>query len=75
MIKRIEKENIPACVKVIKDSFSTVAAAFNITRENATRYVAFATTQESLLWQYTEEVRPMFAYFDENDKIIGYYSL
>ncbi len=73
MIKEISKCNIPECVKVIKDSFLTVAKEFNITPKNAPRYVAFSTTSEKLSEQY-ENGRKMFAYFD-SDKIAGFYSL
>ncbi|MDD2268668.1 MAG: GNAT family N-acetyltransferase [Eubacteriales bacterium] len=74
MIRQIKKEEIPECVNVIKDSFLTVASEFGITQENAPRYVAFATTDERLLWQFNEG-RSMFAYFNNDKKIIGYYSL
>ncbi len=73
MIKEISKCNIPECVKVIKDSFLTVAKQFDITPKNAPRYVAFSTTSEKLSEQY-ENGRKMFAYFD-SDKIAGFYSL
>ncbi len=73
MIKEISKCNIPECVKVIKDSFLTVAKQFDITPKNTPRYVAFSTTSEKLSEQY-ENGRKMFAYFD-SDKIAGFYSL
>ncbi len=73
MIEEISKGNIPECAKVIKDSFLTVATEFNITPQNAPRYVAFSTASEKLSEQY-ENGRKMFAYFD-NDKISGFYSL
>ena len=74
MIKEIGANDIAECVKVIRESFSTVADEFGFTAENAPRFTAFATTVERLEWQFTNEHRPMYAYFD-NGKIVGYYSL
>lgn len=74
MIKEICKEDITECVKVIKESFSTVADAFGLTVENAPRFTAFATTEERLYWQFEQEHRPMYAFYD-NGAIVGYYSL
>lgn len=74
MIKQITKENIPECVKVIRESFLTVAEDFGITPENAPRFTAFAVTEDRLYWQFDSERRPMSAYF-EDGKIVGYYSL
>lgn len=74
MIKKIEALDIPSCVKVIRDSFLTVANEFEFTAENAPRFTAFATTKERLLWQMNTEHRLMYAYFD-NENIVGYYSL
>mgnify|MGYP002563381454 CR=1 FL=1 len=75
MIRKIENKNISECVTVIKDSFLTVATEFGITQENAPLYVLFSTTEEKLMQQLNEEGRPMFAYFNDDDKIVGYYSL
>lgn len=75
MIKHIEEKHINECVEVIKNSFLNVAKELGITEENAPRCVAFATTYERLIWQLNEEKRPMFAYFNSDGKIIGYYSL
>jgi ribosomal protein S18 acetylase RimI-like enzyme len=74
MIRKIERDEIPACVDVIRTSFLTVAQEYNITQENAPRYTAYATTVERLEYQLSEG-RPMFVYIDENMKIVGYYSL
>ena len=74
MIREVNREEIPQCVELIKKSFQTVADEFCITPENAPRYVAFATTNERLLWQIDEEHRPMFV-FEENGVLCGYYSL
>lgn len=74
MIKQITRLEIPECVRVIKESFLTVADEFNITAENAPRFTAFAMNEERLYWQYDNEHRQMTSYY-ENDKIVGYYSL
>ena len=57
MIRKIRKNEIPDCVDVICNSFMTVAEAF-------------ATTKERLIWQWENEERQMFAYF-EDGKIVG----
>ncbi|NLM84831.1 MAG: GNAT family N-acetyltransferase [Clostridiales bacterium] len=75
MIRPIEEAHIGECVDVIRSSFMPVAREFGITAENAPRYVAFATTPERLRRQFFEERRPMFAYFNPDGKIVGYYSL
>lgn len=73
MIKQIEKIHLEECVKVIQNSFLTVAKEFHITKENAPGYVAFATGIDKLEKQLSGG-RLMYAYFYAN-KIIGYYSL
>jgi len=74
MIREIQQENLTECVKVIRDSFATVAKEFNITEENAPRYTAFATDENRLNWHLNGEHRPMFGYVADG-KIVGYYSL
>lgn len=74
MVQRIGKENIPECVRVIRESFLTVAEEFGFTPENAPRFTAFAVTDDRLYWQFDSERRPMSAYFKDG-KIVGYYSL
>lgn len=74
MIKEIHEKDIAECVNVIKESFLTVADELGYTIDNAPRFTAFATTENRLLYQYQNEHRPMFAYYDDS-KIIGYYSL
>lgn len=74
MIKSINITDIPECVKVIRESFLTVAQEFNITEENAPRFTAFATTEQRLNWQLLGEKRRMSAFY-EDEKIVGYYSL
>lgn len=74
MIKEINKSEISECVKVITESFMTVADEFGFTIENAPRFTAFATTEERLYWHLDGEHRPMYAFYDDG-KIVGYYSL
>lgn len=74
MIKAVAEKDIAECVKVIRESFSTVADEFGFTIENAPRFTAFVTTEERLKWHLTGEHRPMYAFF-ENGIIVGYYSL
>ena len=73
MIKQIEKKHIDECVDVIKNSFLTVAEEFNITKENAPRYVAFVTDNSKLLKQI-ENGTEIYAYFIDGN-ITGVYSL
>ena len=75
MIKEIEKNEIPECVNVIRKSFQTVADEFGFTPENAPRFTAFATTEEWLVYQLEYEHRLMVSYYDDDGKILGYYSL
>ena len=74
MIKEIDRNDIPECVQVIRNSFLTVAKEFGFTAENAPRFTAFATTEDRLFYQLEHEHRLMYAYY-LNDEIIGYYSL
>lgn len=74
MIKEVDKKDISECVKVIRESFLTVADEFDITIENGPRFTAFATTEERLNWHLLGEHRSMYAFYD-NENIVGYYSL
>jgi ribosomal protein S18 acetylase RimI-like enzyme len=74
MIREVRREDIPECVRIIKQSFLTVAEEFGFTEENASRFTAFATTEERLLWHMAGEHRPMYVY-EEAGKLCGYYSL
>ena len=74
MIRTVGKEDIAECVKLIRESFMTVAEEFGFTVQNAPRFTAFATTEERLQWHLLEEHRPMYAFYD-GDAIVGYYSL
>lgn len=74
MIKKVEEKDLAECVKLIRESFGTVADDFGFTVENAPRFTAFATTEDRLRWQLLEEHRPIYAFY-EDDSIVGYYSL
>lgn len=74
MIRSVKRCEIDKCVEVIRKSFLTVAREYGLTMENAPRFTAFATTAERLEQQY-EEGRPMYGYFDEEGRLLGYYSL
>lgn len=74
MIKKVEEKDLAECVKLIRESFGTVADDFGFTVENAPGFTAFATTEDRLRWQLFEEHRPIYAFY-EDDSIVGYYSL
>lgn len=74
MIKEVQQNELSECVKVIRESFKTVADELGFTAENAPRFTAFATTEERLNWHLNGEHRPMYAFCDDNI-IVGYYSL
>lgn len=74
MIREINQNDLPNCVKVIRESFATVAKEFSITEENAPRFTAFATTEDRLNWHLNGEHRPMYGYVLDGN-IVGYYSL
>ena len=63
MIREINRSEIPECVVLIRESFLTVANAFNFTQTNAPGFTAFSTSNERLYWQYDNENRKMFAFF------------
>lgn len=74
MIRKIERDEIPECVQVIRKSFATVADTFGITEKNAPRFTAFAMTEQRLQWQWENENRIMTA-CAEDGKIVGYCSV
>ena len=49
MIKSISLEDIPQCVKVIRESFGTVAREFHITKEMLLILLLFPDTGRVLL--------------------------
>ena len=74
MIRKAERADLPECVRVIRNSFQTVADEFGFTGENAPRFTAFATTEERLIWHL--DVERLLMYLDEEDGAVrGYYSL
>lgn len=74
MIRKLTENDFDEAVNVICSSFMTVAEEFNITRENAPAFTAFATDGNKLgTWMF-EQDRPMYGYFD-NGKMVGYYNL
>ncbi len=73
-IREIKQEDIGECVKIIRESFGTVAQQFGFTKENAPRFTAFATDEQRINWHMNGEHRPMYGYFLEGE-LIGYYSL
>ena len=74
-MKEIDRIDIPECVAVIKNSFMTVADDLGFTAENAPRFTAFAISDDKLYDQLDSEHRLMVAYYLDNGKIVGYYSL
>ena len=74
MIKQVNEKDLAECVKVIKESFATVANEFGFTADNSPRFTAFATTEDRLKWHLLDEHRPMYAFCDKG-LIVGYYSL
>lgn len=73
-IRLVEREELPSCVALIRESFQTVADQLGFTPENAPRFTAFATTLERLTAQYEDPQREMYV-CEEEDSIIGYLSL
>ena len=74
MIREVRREEIPICVRLIRNSHQTVADMFGFTAENAPGYVAFATDENRLIWHMDGEHRLMYVE-EENGIIRGYYSL
>lgn len=75
MIKEIDRNDIPECVTVIKDSFITVADELGFTAENAPGFTAFSISADRLYYQLDNKHRIMTAYYLDDGKIVGYYSL
>lgn len=73
-IRHMSLEEIPECVRVIRNAFKTVADEFGFTEANAPRFTAFATDEGRLWYHFCKEKRPMFVYMIA-DKIVGYYSI
>lgn len=73
-IRHMSLEEIPECVRVIRNAFKTVADEFGFTEANAPRFTAFATDEGRLWYHFCKEKRSMFVYMIA-DKIVGYYSI
>ncbi len=71
----VQPEELAVCAGLIRESFLTVAEAFGITRENAPRFTAFATTEEKLRYQMVEEHCSFRACYDEQGRMLGCYAL
>jgi len=74
MIRELEEKDIAECVKLIRESFGTVAEEFGFTVQNAPGFTAFATTEEKMKERLLVERRPMYIYCEE-DRIVGFYFL
>lgn len=74
MIREINRNEIPDCVRVIRSSFMTVADQFGFTAENAPLFTAFSIDRAKIESWLDEQHRPMYGYFDGED-LIGYYNL
>ena len=74
MIREMRRDEIPACVEIIRKSFQTVADEFGFTRDNAPAFVAFAASDERIIKQLDEQHRLMFVY-EEEGVLCGYYNL
>lgn len=74
MIRQLTENDFEEAVNVICRSFMTVAEQFNITRENAPAFTAYATDINKLKTWMFDQHRPMYGYFDEG-KMAGYYNL
>lgn len=48
MIREMNRDEIAACVDIIRKSFLTVADEFGFTKENAPGFTAFAINEERL---------------------------
>ena len=74
MIRQLTENDFAEAINVICTSFITVAEEFDITRENAPYFTAYATDENKLKTWYFEQERPMYGYF-EDGKMVGYYNL
>jgi ribosomal protein S18 acetylase RimI-like enzyme len=72
MIKPLEYSDLVSCVKVIRESFATVARDFKLTELNCPNHTSFMTL-EKMQNQFNIGTQ-MFGYFCD-DEIVGYVSL
>lgn len=70
----VREEHLSGCVQLIRKSFLTVAEDFGFTPENASRFTAFAITQERLAQELTGPDCLLFACW-YNGQLAGYYSI
>lgn len=71
-IKKVNHEQLPECLEVVRVSFSTVAAEFGLTKENCPKHTSFIPLyflESQMEWGWD-----MFGLFD-GEKIIGYVSI
>lgn len=73
LIRKAELKDLEKCAEVIRNSFSTVAEEFNITKENAPKYVAYSITSDKLAEQFSNG-RLMYV-CEKDNNIIGFFSL
>lgn len=73
-IFQISRSDIPECVRVIRESFMTVAREFGYTKEKSPLFTGYRISEEILCGQFDVEKRPMFC-FRAGGRIVGYYSL
>ena len=71
-IRCVERDELEACLAVIRESFATVAAEFGLTKENCPTHTSFMTI-DKLQWHWDNEYVMMGCF--EDGKIIGYFSL
>ncbi len=74
MIREIGLDDVSECVRVIRESFMTVADEFGFTQENAPLFTAFAVDEAKIVQWRDEQHRPMYGYY-EGGKLVGYYNL
>ena len=73
-LRPIRRDEIPECVRVIRESFMTVAREFGYTKEKSPLFTGYLISEERLYRQFDYEKRPMLCY-ELGGKIVGYYSL
>ena len=74
VIRKLTEDDLEEAINVICSSFMTVAEEFNITKENAPAFTAFATDMNRMrIWMF-EQHRPMYGYFVDGE-MAGYYNL
>lgn len=72
MIRQLKYSDLACCVKVIRESFATVARDFELTEQNCSNHTSFIKL-EKLQNQFNKGIL-MFGYFCD-DEIVGYVSL